>query len=239
MKIALLGYGKMGKAIEKIALNRNHTISFKITSKNLADIDSISFENTDVIIEFSRPESVLENIYKAIDIKVPIVVGTTGWNDNIEKVEQDVQKAQTKLIHASNFSVGVNLFFELNKKLASLMNQYSDYEVSMMEAHHLSKLDSPSGTAITLAEGILDHLDRKDTWNESVSPDRNEIGINALRQPEVYGTHLINYESNIDKIEIKHIAKSRNGFALGSLIAAEFLVKQEPGVYTMKDVLKL
>lgn len=234
MKIALIGYGKMGKAIEELALNRNHEICGKFTSKGI-DLDVL--KTADVAIEFSRPESAEANIRICIENKIPVVIGTTGWMDKLDELSALAQEHQSALLYSSNFSLGVNLFFELNKKLAQLMNPFSDYKIEMTEIHHTEKLDSPSGTAISLAEDIIENLDRKDDWklNEEQSP--SDISIIAERTPEVPGTHTIKYESEIDIIQIEHLAKNRKGFALGAIIAAEF-IRSKQGVFQMKDVLK-
>lgn len=238
MRIALLGYGKMGKAIEKLALTSGFDISFKITSKNVMDINLITRENTDVVIEFSTPSSVVENIKIIIDKRIPIVVGTTAWQDSREEIENYVKSNNGAMIAASNYSIGVNLFWAINKKLAELMNQYPQYDVKMMEAHHMTKLDSPSGTAVTTADQIISKLERKSTWKESHQGENSDLLINALRQPEVKGTHAVKYTSEIDDIELKHVAKSRDGFANGALIAAEWLIGKE-GVFGMDEVLGL
>tara|TARA_B100000508_G_scaffold141026_1_gene145343 strand:+ start:125390 stop:126118 length:729 start_codon:yes stop_codon:yes gene_type:complete len=238
MKIALVGYGKMGKEIEKIALERGHTISAKITSKNPMTDDNMS--DSDVAIDFSTPGTVLDNIHFLLDHKIPSVIGTTGWNDHLSNVAQKVDNQDTSLIYASNFSLGVNLFFQLNKQLAKLMSNYSDYEVSMEEIHHTEKLDAPSGTAITLAEGIIENHPNVSNWycpqGEKTEANSPAIQIDAIREKDVKGTHTITYSSEIDTIRIEHEAHNRKGFALGAVIAAEWIINKK-GVFTMQDVL--
>ncbi len=238
MKIALSGYGKMGKAIEKIAVDRGHQISGRISSSNTEEWDHISKENTDVVIEFSIPESAIENMNKCFEKGIPVVVGTTGWYDELEKVREIVELNNYSLLYASNFSIGVNLFFELNKILARLMSPYDQYTPEITETHHIHKLDAPSGTAITLAEGLLQNYNKLDNWKlDSDSPGK-ELNIKALRIDEVPGTHEIKYTSEIDDIEIRHEAKSRMGFALGSVIAAEW-IEGKSGFFNMSDVLNV
>ena len=232
MKIALLGYGKMGKVIEQIAIERGHTISLKISSKT----DIIDFSNTDIAIDFSTPESAFNNLKQCFKNKIPVISGTTGWLNKYDEAVKMCNTSKSSFIYSSNFSLGVNLFFELNNILAKLIKPYDDYKPSLQEIHHTQKLDAPSGTAITLAEGVLENSNFKEwTLNET---ETNKIHIEALREPNVPGTHSIFYKSNIDDIEIKHTAHNRNGFALGAVIAAEWLLGKE-GVFTIKDVLNL
>jgi 4-hydroxy-tetrahydrodipicolinate reductase len=231
MKIALLGYGKMGKAIEQIALERNHQIVLKTTSKT----DTIDLSNADVAIDFSIPKTAYSNILEAFNQRVPIISGTTGWLDKYNDVVQQCKGKEGAFIYASNFSLGVNIFFEINKQLAKLMANYSDYSVEIEEIHHTEKLDAPSGTAITLANQILGNFN-KDKWVLGVTEKENELPIIAKRIENVAGTHHVKYESDIDEIEIIHKAKNRKGFALGAVIAAEW-IKNKKGVYTMADVL--
>ena len=238
MKIALIGYGKMGKAIDALAVSAGHEVSFRITSANVDEIEQIEKSNTDVVIEFTTPSTVVANIKRIISKDLPIVVGTTAWEDQKTEVINFVNNHKGAMISASNFSIGVNLFWSMNKKLASLMNEYPQYDVSMMEAHHLAKLDSPSGTAVTTANQIIENIDSKSTWKESHEGSSEELLINAIRQPEVKGTHLVKYTSNVDEIELKHLAKSRDGFAKGALIAAEWLIGKD-GVFGMDEVLGL
>lgn len=240
MRIALIGYGRMGQAIETIAIERGHTITTKVNSNN--PIETVNLDNTDVAIEFSVPQSVVKNINILLDKNIPVVVGTTGWNDSLPKISKRVELEKLSLLHASNFSVGVNLFFKLNEQLAKLMNPHSDYYVSMEEVHHTKKLDAPSGTAITLAEGVIRNHKAVTNWTCPQHPIHHEfnggVEINALRIPDVPGTHKIRYQSAIDTISIKHEAHSRKGFASGAVIAAEWLINKK-GVYTMRDVLEI
>lgn len=236
MNIALLGYGRMGKEIEQVALERGHSIVLKTKDSNYMD-DELAM--ADVAIEFTRPESAVENIYRCFDNDVPVVVGTTGWYDEFEAVRDQCIQQNQALFHATNFSLGVNIFFEVNRQLAKLMNPHNSYDVSVEEIHHVHKLDSPSGTAITITDGIVDELDRKSHWVEGKKPENSEgIEIIAKRENEVPGTHIVHYQSDIDHIEIKHEAHNRKGFALGSVLAAEW-VQGRGGVFTMKDLLNL
>lgn len=232
MKIALFGYGKMGKMIEQVALKRNHAIVAKI------DVDSpeIDFTNVDVAIDFSMPDAAFENIKKCVEHGVPIISGTTGWLKDYDKAVSYCKEKNGAFIYASNYSLGVNIFFELNTYLAQMMKNLEQYKVTMEEIHHTQKLDAPSGTAITLAEGIIANTNY-DHWklNEAAT---NEIAIKAKRIADVPGTHIVCYESTVDTIEIKHTAHNREGFALGAVIAAEWIMGKK-GVFSMKDVLGL
>jgi 4-hydroxy-tetrahydrodipicolinate reductase len=237
MKIALFGYGKMGKVIEKIALDRGHTISAKIDRNNPKERFDLS--DTDVVIEFSVPESAEENIRYCIDNNIPIIVGTTGWYEHLNDLTSYCSDHAGAFLHATNFSVGVNIFFELNKKLAEMMSTIKDYSASMVEIHHTEKLDAPSGTGITLCEGLIDNHSDYEKWEnvkKSEISDSTTLSIESVRLPNVPGTHEVTYESSVDKIDIKHTAHNREGFGLGSVIAAEW-IKGKQGVYTMKDVL--
>lgn len=231
MKIALLGYGKMGKAIEKIALSRGHTITLKLDDFQ----KDINFNNCDVAIDFSIPQAAFENINQALENNVPIVSGTTGWLDKYEDAKALCVKNKGSFIYASNFSLGVNLFFELNKQLAKLMKGFG-YSPSIIETHHTQKLDTPSGTAISLAEQIIPYSD-KNNWTLA-NNSNEELLITSKRVNTVPGTHQIIYTSDIDEIEIKHTAKSRLGFAQGAVLAAEYIV-DKTGVFNMQDVLGL
>ena len=234
MNIALFGYGKMGKEIEDIALQRNHTIVLKITNQNKQLITEADLQKADVAIEFSTPQTVLTNIETCFNANLPIVVGTTGWYDNFEEIKKHCNAKNASLFYATNFSLGVNLFFKVNTYLAQLMNKYNDYNVSMEEIHHIHKLDKPSGTAITLANQIIDKIERKTNFSTEIqSPET--LYIKDIRQGEVPGTHIIKYQSLIDDIEIMHKAHNRKGFALGAVIAAEFL-QHKKGIYTMSDI---
>lgn len=234
MKIALLGYGKMGKEIEKIAIERHHTIELKIDKDNRNTLTIDELKKCDVAIEFSTPDTVEKNIEFCNKAKIPVVVGTTGWYENFEKIKQNTLSNNNGLFYATNFSLGVNLFMKVNAYLAQLMNNYSNYEVSMEEIHHIHKLDKPSGTAITLANQLIEKIERKKKWGIE-EKNNDTIFIKDIREGEVPGTHIIKYQSEIDDIEIMHKAHNRKGFALGAVVAAEFL-KGKSGVYTMKDI---
>ncbi len=236
MNIALIGYGKMGKEVEAIALSRGHTIILKVSSENATTYSVEELKKADVAIEFSTPEAVVRNINKCFEASVPIIVGTTGWHKNLDEVIQKCNEKNQTLFHASNYSIGVNLFFKLNEYLAKLMNKYPDYNASMEEIHHVHKKDSPSGTAITLANKIVENLEKKLKWvNESAS-EENELEIVSKRIDEIPGTHTVTYGSEVDEISITHIAHSRKGFALGALIAAEW-TKGKKGIFGMDDLM--
>lgn len=232
MKIALLGYGRMGKEIEKIALQRGHEIIIKTSEKEGYDITE-----ADVAIDFSVPSSAFDNISNCINNQIPVISGTTGWLDKYDSIVELCNQKKGAFIYASNFSLGVNVFFELNKQLAKMMNALEQYNVSIEEIHHTKKLDAPSGTAITLAEGIIENTN-KDNWELETLTSEKNIPITAIRTPNVPGTHTTTYKSVVDTIDIKHTAHNRQGFALGAVIAAEWLVNKT-GVYTMRDVLNL
>ena len=234
MKIALLGYGKMGKEIEKIAVSRGHEIVLKINVDNAHELTVDNLKKADAAIEFSTPETAYSNIQKCFEANVPLVVGTTGWLHKIEEVKNSATNEGKGFFYASNFSIGVNVFFEINKKLAQLMAPYKEYSIEMEEIHHTQKLDAPSGTAISLANGIIENTDYVNWTIENAT--ENQIYIDAKRIENVPGTHSVFYDSKVDQIEIKHTAHSREGFALGSVIAAEWLMGKK-GVFTMKDVL--
>jgi 4-hydroxy-tetrahydrodipicolinate reductase len=235
MKIGLIGYGKMGKAIEAIALKRGHEITARVNSEY--SIQEVNWEDVDVAIEFTQPDLAVEHMEICMKNHTPIVVGTTAWQHDLPKVNQLVSDLNGSLLHASNFSVGVNIFFELNRKLAEIMNRHSEYTVSMEEIHHVQKLDAPSGTAVSLANDIISEHEAYDSWSLSTEDPRVEaISIKAVREPNVPGTHEVTYSSEIDTIRIEHIAHNRDGFALGAVLAAEFLNGKE-GIFTMKDVL--
>lgn len=237
MKIALIGYGKMGHEIEKIAIDRGHTIVSIIDMNNVSDFDSAAFKSADVAIEFSTPASALDNYRKAFAAGVPVVAGTTGWLEHIDEVKNACEKDGKTFFYASNYSLGVNIFFAVNKYLAKIMNDYPNYNVRMEEVHHIHKLDAPSGTAITLAEGVVENIDRKDQWTLENEVKDSDLAIHCIREGEVPGIHEIIYESEADIISIKHDAKSRKGFALGAVVAAEF-TKGKKGFLGMKDMLK-
>ena len=222
MKIALIGYGKMGKTIEQIALQRGHQIVSIIDINNTADFDSEAFRSADVAIEFTTPATALGNYMRCFAANVPVVSGTTGWLSHLDEVKAKCEQEGKTFFYASNFSVGVNIFFALNRYLAKIMNGFPAYDVRMTEVHHIHKLDAPSGTAITLAEGILENVERKERWTLETAEQPTDLPIHAIREGEVPGIHEIIYESEADTISIKHDAKSRAGFALGAVIAAEF-----------------
>ncbi len=240
MKIALIGYGKMGKAIEIVALERGHQICAKFNSSNPTIIEKLKNSQADVAIEFTQPKLASSHIRTCADAKIPIVVGTTAWLDELPELNEYIKKNDGSMLYASNFSVGVNIFFKINQLLARLMNKQSDYVVSIEEIHHVQKLDAPSGTAVTLADGLVNELDQYKNWKllSDETSNNETIPLKATRLPEVPGTHIIKYESDIDFIELKHEAKNRKGFALGAVIAAEFL-KDKKGIFTMNDVLNL
>ena len=232
MRIALLGYGKMGKTIERLAINKGHQIVLKTNKTPLAN----ELSNVEIAIDFSTPDSAVSNIKQCLENNIPVISGTTGWLSNYDEMVKLCEKRNGSFIYASNFSVGVNLFFNINEYVSKLMEPWKEYLVSMEEIHHTQKLDAPSGTAITLAEGIINNSDKKG-WKLK-NPSEEEIKITAKRIDDVKGTHIINYDSEIDTISIKHEAHSRDGFALGAILAAEWLVNKK-GVYTMKNVLEL
>jgi len=242
MKIALLGYGKMGQIIERFATERGHEVVLKIGIENLNDFTIENLKQADVAIDFSAPDAAVSNIYKCFEAKLPIVVGTTGWYGELQKIKNDCESSNNTLLYGSNFSIGVNIFFHLNKVLAKLMNNYPAYDVQVEEIHHTQKLDSPSGTAMTLAEGIIDEMDGKKEWvNELVgTPFEDKINADQLlieshRIENVPGTHTVVYGSEVDDIEIKHTAHSRAGFALGAVVAAEW-VQNKRGFYSIADI---
>lgn len=236
MNIALWGYGKMGKTIEKIAKERGNTISAIIDLDT--DPNQVNWSNIDVVIEFTQPESAFDNISFCLNKQKAVISGTTGWLDQKEAVEALCRQREAAFFYASNFSIGVNLFFKLNEQLAKLMNKHEAYEVSMEEIHHIHKKDSPSGTGITLAEGIIKHLDRKRKWHEEGDGNKESIKINTSRMGEVPGTHSVIYKSAIDEIKITHEAYSREGFAKGAVLVAEW-IKDKKGVLSMDDFLSL
>lgn len=237
MKIALIGYGKMGKEIEKVALERGHEIVSKIDFNSSDSFDDDSFKAADVAIEFTMPESAYNNYLKCFESNIPVVSGTTGWLDKLDDIKQKCEKEGQTFFYASNFSVGVNIFFEINRQLARIMNKMEEYDVSMEEVHHTQKLDAPSGTAITLAEDIINEIDRKTKWVNEPAKNREELSIISKREGAVPGIHTIKYDSEVDEIVIHHSAKSRKGFALGAVLAAEF-TQNNKGFLGMKDLLK-
>jgi len=232
MKIALLGYGKMGKVIEKIAKERGHEIILRKTSATTYE----GLENADVAIDFSIPDAAVPNISACLNAGIPIICGTTGWLEHYEEIVLFCNKKNGAFLYGSNFSLGVNLFFELNAHLAKMMAKFSTYKVSMEEIHHTQKLDAPSGTAITLAKGIIENSNYTSWTLDKAEPE--EIHIDAKRRENVPGTHSVFYNSEVDLIEIKHVAHNREGFAIGSVIAAEWIIGKK-GIFSMKDVLEL
>lgn len=223
----------MGKAIEQIAKQRNHEIVLIIDKND--DINSIKNYKVDVAIEFSTPETAYENIKSCLNSNVPIVIGTTGWLDKYTEIENLCKQQNSSFIFASNYSIGANIYFEMNKKLAKVMNNQSNFEVSIDETHHIYKLDAPSGTAITIANDIIHEIDRKSNWTLT-KQEENSIQINAIREGEVFGIHTVNYESENDILQFTHKAKSRNGLAFGAVVAAEY-IHNKKGIFTMKDIL--
>jgi 4-hydroxy-tetrahydrodipicolinate reductase len=238
MKIAILGYGKMGQEIERIAIQRKHEVTLIIDSIEDWERDGSRLGEAEVAIEFSQPDTVLDNIYYCFDANVPVVVGTTGWYEDLEQVRQDCLDRNQSIFYSPNFSIGVNLFFELNRKLAILMSKWKDYEISIEETHHIHKQDAPSGTAIVLANDIINNSERKEKWVNEMPESPEELGIQSFRTENVPGTHKVKYDSDVDSIEIIHTAKTRRGFAIGTILAAEWLSGKK-GVYEMKDLLSL
>jgi len=244
MKIALLGYGKMGKIIEKIATDRKHEVVLKISSSNADEFTIENLKKADVAIEFSTPSTVLSNISLCFEAGVPVVAGTTGWYNQLDEIKQLCSQSDGSLLYGTNFSVGVNIFFHINKVLAKLMNSYPYYEVQVEEIHHTQKLDSPSGTAITIAEGIIENMDAKSKWQNVLVAEENntddniksnELLIESYRMDSVPGTHTVIYDSEVDSIEFKHTAHNRNGFALGAVLAAEWLMDNK-GFHPVNDM---
>lgn len=238
MKIALIGYGKMGHMIEEIALQRGHQVVLKINIDNTEDFTRENMTGVDVAIEFTAPESAFENVKRCLDFGVPVVSGSTGWNENLPAAKAYCMQKSSAFLHASNFSIGVNIFFQVNKLLAKLMAAQPDYDVSLKEIHHTQKKDAPSGTAVTLAEQVIANIDRKKSWSNKETNHPEELSIISERIDPAPGTHYVKYTSDVDDIEIIHTAHSRKGFAQGAVLAAEFLVGKQ-GVFTMDDVLHL
>ncbi len=239
MKIALIGYGKMGQEIEKVAIARKHEIVSIVGNENQWIEFADEIRKADVVIEFSTPSAVYNNIRNAFNNDLPIVVGTTGWKERLPELKTLCNKMNQSLLYSSNFSIGVNLFFVINKKLAELMRNFPEYDVNIEEVHHTAKLDSPSGTAIKLADDILNIVKHKSKWiNAPEIDDEQSLQIESKRVSNTPGTHIVTYESKIDSIEIKHTAHNRKGFATGAVLAAEWLVDKK-GIFTMSDVLDL
>lgn len=240
MRIALIGYGKMGKTIEEIATARGHEIVARSTSAH--PVDEIDFNLVDVAIEFTAPSMAVKHIEYCIDHQTPVIVGTTAWNEQLPYVKDYVSANEGSLLYASNFSIGVNIFFDINRRLASLMAGHPEYNARIEETHHLKKIDAPSGTAVSLANDIMFENENISSWiheeNEIPETAKGQIGVTSFREEGVPGTHVISYDSNIDQIEIKHTAHNRMGFALGAVIAAEW-IQNKKGIFTMQDVIKL
>jgi 4-hydroxy-tetrahydrodipicolinate reductase len=236
MKLAIIGYGKMGRIIESTALARNHEIEEIIGIDKKEHLSDLLEDNIDVAIEFTTPDSAVYNISQCLHKNVPVVSGTTGWLQQRPQIDKLVEETNGAFFYASNFSIGVNLFFELNSRLAHMMAAHHQYDVEIEETHHIHKLDSPSGTAITLAEEIIKNIPGKTEWVKQAEKSRNDLVIKSIRKDEVPGTHRITYQSEEDRIEIRHEAFNRSGFALGAIMAAEWL-QGKKGVFTMKDML--
>ena len=237
MKIALIGYGKMGKTIERIALNRGHEIVSIIDINNVEDFDSDAFRSADVAIEFTTPHTAFDNYLKAFAQGVPVVSGSTGWIERMPEIKEICKKEDATFFWTSNYSIGVNIFFALNKYLSALMDNFTDYTPLMKEIHHIHKLDHPSGTALTLAEGLIDNVNRIDNWTEESDCNKNQLFIDHEREGEVPGTHIISWDSQVDTITIEHKAKSREGFALGAVVAAEWVATRS-GFLTMDELMQ-
>ncbi|MCW3073671.1 MAG: dapB [Flaviaesturariibacter sp.] len=238
MRIALIGYGKMGHMIEEVAFERGHEVVLRISVDNLEDFTKDNLSKADVAIEFTAPESAYENVTACMDAGIPVVSGSTGWNDQLVAAKEYCEKNGGTFLHASNFSVGVNIFFEVNKLLARLMASQPEYDVTLKEVHHTAKKDAPSGTAVTLAEQILDESMQKRAWVNDIATSKDQLFIQSERIDPAPGTHFVKYTSDIDDIEIIHTAHSRKGFALGAVLAAEY-ISDKKGIYSMSDVLCL
>jgi len=238
MRIALIGYGKMGHMIEEIALQRGHEVVLRIDVTNQQDFTKENISKADVAIEFTGPESAFENVRKCIEFNIPTVSGSTGWNNKIDEAKSLCKQKNGSFLHTSNFSIGVNIFFEVNKLLAKLMASHSEYDVTMKEIHHTQKKDAPSGTAVTLAEQILSNFPRKKNWVNQPAENKEQLSIISERIDPAPGTHEVRYASEVDDIEIIHTAHSRKGFALGAVLAAEYIADKK-GIFSMKDVLNI
>ncbi len=236
MRIALIGYGRMGHEIESIAIKRNHSINLIIDQDNASDINSEKLKDIDVAIEFSSPSAAFDNINRCLENSVPVVSGTTGWLENYAKAVETCKRNGTSFIHSSNFSIGVNLLFMLNAELAKRMEGYHEYNASVEEIHHVKKLDAPSGTALKLVEGITGGHSLYDGWCPGDTFTDGKVPVSSVREGMVPGTHIVTWDSEVDSITLKHEAKSRQGFALGAVIAAEF-IHDKHGIFTMRDVM--
>ena len=238
MKIALIGYGKMGKMIETIAIERGHEVILKIDIDNISDFTRKNLEKVQVAVEFTKPETAFENITRCIEYGIPVVSGSTGWYERLEEVKNICAEHNGTMLCSSNFSLGVNIFFEINRQLARIMNRFPDYSAGIEETHHTQKLDAPSGTAINLAEDVIREIPRIGKWELDGGNGTETLPIHAIRRDNVPGTHQVKYSSEIDDLEIIHTAHNRKGFAVGAIIAAEY-VHDKKGVYSMKDVLQI
>lgn len=237
MKFAIIGYGKMGHEIQRTITARGGEVVLIIDQSNTNEMTDENLRAADVAIEFSTPDTAFDNIRRCLEAGVPVVSGTTGWNDRKAQIEELCRQKNGRFFWASNFSIGVNLFFRINRSLAQMMNRFSDYDVTIEEIHHTQKKDAPSGTAITIAEEILGGVERKNRWELGATTEPDALGIASLRRSTVFGTHSVVWESDVDSIELTHTAKSRTGLAIGAVLAAEFLATQKPGVYSMNDLL--
>jgi 4-hydroxy-tetrahydrodipicolinate reductase len=238
MRIAIIGYGKMGHMIEEVAVQRGHEIVLKINIENTEDFTEENCSKADVAIEFTGPSTAYENVKKCIDFGLPVVSGSTGWNDKLDIIKKYTKEKKSSFLHTSNFSIGVNIFFEVNKLLARLMSPHAEYDVTLKEIHHTAKLDAPSGTAVTLAEQVLANLPRKINWVKDRSEKPGELAIISERIDPAPGTHFVKYSSEIDDIEIIHTAHNRKGFAQGAVLAAEY-ISDKNGIFSMQEVLGL
>lgn len=237
MKAAIIGYGKMGREIEKVLIERGHEVTLKIDIDNSSDLNEQNLKDIDVAIEFTSPATAYANVRKCLECGTAVVCGSTGWNDGVQELKKYCRANGGAFFYSSNYSVGMNVMFKLNKILAAIMNSQPEYNVSMEETHHIHKLDSPSGTAVTLAEGIMESVERKTSWVNQATDKADEIGIISYREGEVPGIHTVIYDSEADTLELKHSAKSRRGLVLGAVLAAEFLQGKQ-GVFSMDDMLK-
>lgn len=228
----------MGKAIEQVALSKGHTIALKLNSQNICTLTKENLKNIDIAIEFSTPHTAFENVKKCLLANVSVVCGTTGWNHQLEEIKELCIQQNTAFLHASNFSVGVNIFFEMNRLFSKMMNAHTEYKIAIEETHHIHKKDKPSGTAITIAENIISASTHKSNWQLGVSQQDETISIDSVRVDEVPGTHKVTYSSSCDEIALTHTAFNRDGFAQGAVLAAEFL-NGKKGIFTMKDILGL
>jgi len=238
MKIAIIGYGKMGKMIEETSIEKGHQIGLIVDLENLADLTPQNLSGHDAAIEFTTPEAAFHNINACFDAQIPVVSGTTGWLNKIEQVWARCLKENQTLVYASNFSIGVNILFAINRYLARIMNKHNKYNPRIEEIHHIKKLDAPSGTAISLAQEILEEISRYDDWKLTDQPDEKTIPVRAVRANNIPGIHEIYYESDFDILSIRHSAKSRKGFAIGAILAAEF-IRDKKGIFSMEEVLNL